>query len=133
MTAIDNRPEIAVLKLVRGDELETRLLDVFVSEGKLHPIDLAGVEEPPGVLLEAKDSGAAMFRDVAADAFEESRSVMQCVREDVHLRIGVVDELPVHPYFFDFFEGHGASSGRRVGQTFAPHTPVAGPNEYRCR
>src|SRR5207237_1741899 len=106
IAARDDRTEIAILKIVCANDVEATLPHLIERRRDLHSINLAGVEEASRVFVETEHRGTAVFRDVTANAFEENGAVVEGVREDVNFRVGKVDELPVHPYFFDFFEGH---------------------------
>jgi len=87
------------------NEIDAGLADLLHRERQVHPINLGAVEEAACVLRQAED-GRTAFRVVAADAFEETRSVVDRVRENVNLRVGEIHQLPVHPDFFHFLEWH---------------------------
>ena len=90
---------------------------------------MAAVVQAADVIVEPEDGRALVARVVAADAFEEAGAVVEGVREDVNLRVGEVDEAPVHPDFFDFFERHRSlliGGQRWTGNSGAPGLKVAG-------
>ena len=70
--AVDDRAQIAILKLIRSDGVHTRLFELLGRNGNVHPINLATVVEAPRVIVEAENRRSLIFRVVAADTFEES-------------------------------------------------------------
>jgi hypothetical protein len=79
-------------------------VDLVVRERRVHPVDLAGVEEPLEVRVETEARGSA-DRFVAARAFKDGAPVVDDVRADVDLGVRPVDQRTVHPDFSGA-EGH---------------------------
>ena len=107
VAAVDERPDVARLEIVRAHDLERRLLQLVDRVRNHHPVDLRGPEQAVEVIVEAEDRGPAR-RVVAAFPLEDAGSVVESVGEDVNLRVHEVDQLPVHPDFLDVFEAHRA-------------------------
>ena len=68
-------------------------------ELEVDPHDLAAVHHPLDVVLEPED-GHALGGVVDPDSLEDTRTVVECVCEDMDLRILPVDELAVQPDLF---------------------------------
>ena len=90
------RPHVAGVEAVGRDHLVRRLAQLLDAVRQLHEVDLAGALEAPQVVHQAEDGRAAIGR-VGANALEDARAVVQRVAEDVHLGVGPVHELAVHP------------------------------------
>ena len=58
---------------------------------------MSGAVEPVHVLAEAEDRGAAVVALVAADALEDRETIVERVREHVHLRLVPGDQPAVEP------------------------------------
>src|SRR5262249_36619967 len=116
VAAEGDRPDVAVLVSVLLDGLEDRRADLVRAEGQLEAEDLARLEEARDVRVEREHRGA-LRRRVGADAFEDARSVVEPVSEDVALRLVPGDERGVHP---DVGRGSELHGGRVTGSAGNP-------------
>ena len=64
--------------------------------GDFHHVDMRGIEQPVGVLLEAENRGPDLGL-VSPDAFEYGQPVMEGVRQDVRVCIAPGHQFPVVP------------------------------------
>ncbi len=90
------RADVTLGQPVAADQLVRGGAELVDGERELHVEELGRVLQPLQVLLEAEDSRAVRSL-VATDALEDTRAVVEPVHADVHLRVGPVDELAVHP------------------------------------
>ena len=60
------------------------------------------VEEPLDVLTEPENC-RPFFRLITPDSLEDTETVVEGVREDMHSRIVPVNKLSIHPYFVSLF------------------------------
>ena len=91
-----DRPDVARFELVRAHDFLVRRHDGFPVVGNFHHVDMRGVEEPLGVLLQPEDRGAAR-RVVGAQTLEYRESVMQGMGQDMGIRVAPGHELAVIP------------------------------------
>ena len=68
----------------------------YLAEGNLHAQDFGAVEQALGVFLQAENGGAFVGL-VSAHALESAATIVQGVRENVHLGIAPVNQLAIHP------------------------------------
>ena len=117
--AEDERADVAGLQARARDHLVRRGADLLLGVRDVHVVHPGRVEEPVDVVAVAEDRGAARGL-VGAHALEHAGPVVQRVREHVHLRVLVGDELAVHPdearfgHVISFRTAVGGLGGRRV-------------------
>ena len=70
--AVDDRPEVAVIEMIRGDDVDAGLLEFVRSVRNVHPVNAAAVIQPADVIVEPEDRRPLVARVVAADTFEEA-------------------------------------------------------------
>ena len=92
----DERPDVAALERVAGDQLVRDLAQLLLLEGQLHVVELGRRLEAVQVILVAEDRRTALGL-IGPDALEDARPVMHRVREYVYLRVLPGDELSVQP------------------------------------
>ena len=94
--AIDERADVAGPELIGADRVEDGLLELLPTERVLHPVDLGRVDQPSHVGVET-EAGRAALGVVASRAFEHAAAVVDDVRAEMNIRVGPVDQRPVHP------------------------------------
>ena len=118
--AENQRADVAGRQLVDLDRLVHSSSERLGRIGDFHVVLRSRALEPIQVVGQVKDA-RALIRLVRADALENARAVVQRVREDVNLRIGVIDEFSVEPNLVGL---HGVVSlGRERIVSSPPGTP----------
>ena len=70
-TAVDDGTQIAIVEVIRSDNVHADFLELVGRVRNLHPINAATVVEPANVIVETEDGRPLVARVVAADAFEK--------------------------------------------------------------
>ena len=91
-----DRPDVRRGQAVDAHEIVRRLAQLLDRVGDVHVQQAGGVVETLHVVREPED-GRALRGLVAPYALEHARAVVKPVDTDVHLGVGPVDELAVHP------------------------------------
>ena len=95
-----SRGNISELMDIRPDyaniEVDGQLEQEAPGEDEIDSHELATVHEPPDVILEPEDC-RSLGCVVDTDTFEDSGTVVECVGEDVNLRILPLDQFSVEP------------------------------------
>ena len=82
---VENLLDATPIQVTRG--LQDRLGDLLLGEGNLQQVDVGGLEQPPDVLRKTEDRRAPVIRAVAANALEDTESVVEGMGQDVDVRI----------------------------------------------
>ena len=120
-----DRPHVAGRQAVRRDELVGRLAEIRRRVRQVHVQHLGGVLETLQVILEAEDR-RALLGLVAADALEDTGSVVEPVGADVNLRVGPVDEVAVHPDLVGLLHRASLPLLRRISRQIVVLDDVSG-------
>src|SRR5262249_33178898 len=96
VASIHQRADVAGLHLVGADRVEHGGAPAGEIQLVLHPVNLAGVDQPDEMFIEP-EAGGALRRRVAARALEDAAAVMDDVRRDVNRRVLPFDEPAIHP------------------------------------
>ena len=97
VTEEGDRPDVALAEAVGAHGLEARLGQLLARERDRQVEDVSGTVQPVHVLAEAEDRGAAVVALVAADALEDRETIVERVREHMHLRLVPGDEPAIEP------------------------------------
>ena len=98
MPDIDERTNIAGLKLIHPDCLHDGRCNLLLVEGHLHHADMGGIEQPIDMFLQSKNRGTGLPL-VTANPLEHSQSIMERMGHHVDMRVRPIDERPIHPNF----------------------------------
>ena len=94
-----HRAEVAVLDVVDAHQFHHRLRQLLARVGQLHAIDLGGVHQAVGVLLQPEDR-RAVRRVVAPNAFKQGGGIVKRVRRNVDRGLRPGNEFAVVPNMF---------------------------------
>src|SRR5262249_31259577 len=96
---------VAVLGIVEAHQLDRRLLELVARIAQVHAVDLAGIDQPLCMLLQAEDR-RTVLRLITAHAFEQARRITEHMRGDVNRGIFPGYEFAVVPDFFVIIDRH---------------------------
>lgn len=92
----DNRAKVALFKSIGGENLPLCVVEFFFRVGNPHLQYVGGIEQAPGVVLQAENHGALGCL-IGAHAFEYRQSVVQAMREHVYLGFLPGYEMSIEP------------------------------------
>src|SRR5882762_9103131 len=110
VAAENDRLHVAGVEFVQAHNFGGCVAEIVDRVGKIHPIDLGGVDQALHMLAQPED-GRALLGFVAANAFKDRGAVADDMGEYVECGVIPVDEFSVVPDFIGLGDGHLRSSG----------------------